>query len=111
MNKDLTNSPNDRQNILNNRYALEQAQTHLSLGGTLINGESVFTKQQVMELFDISDATIERFLADHSDELRRNGYRVLKGQKLKYFKELAYGTLINEGTKTSVLGILISALY
>ena len=33
MNKDLTNSPNDRQNILNNRYALEQAQTHLSLGG------------------------------------------------------------------------------
>lgn len=105
MNKDLTNSPNDRQNILNNRYALEQAQTHLSLGGTLINGESVFTKQQVMELFDISDATIERFLADHSDELRRNGYRVLKGQKLKYFKELAYGTLINEGTKTSVLGI------
>ena len=57
-----------------------------------------------MELFDISDATIERFLADHSDELRRNGYRVLKGQKLKYFKELAYGTLINEGYQNLYIG-------
>ncbi|RZK14620.1 MAG: DNA-binding protein [Flavobacterium sp.] len=91
--------------MLNNRYVLEQAETYLSLGGIEFNDESVFTKQQVMELFDISDATIERFLATNAEELKSNGYRLLKGEKLKAFKSLAYGTLINEGTKTSVLGV------
>ena len=56
-------------------------------------------------IFEISDATIERYLASYDNELKQNGYQVLRGQKLKDFKNLAYGTLINEGTKTSVLGI------
>ncbi len=32
MAKDLTASSHDRQNILNNRYALQQAEQHLDLG-------------------------------------------------------------------------------
>ncbi|MGI2171567.1 DNA-binding protein [Shewanella sp. MF05960] len=105
MAKDLTESLNDRQNILNNRYALQKAEQHLSLGGVQFNGESVFTKQQVIELFDISDATVERYLSSHGDELKANGYALLRGDKLRQFKEIATGTLISEGTKTSVLGI------
>lgn len=102
---DLTTEQHRRQNILNNRYAVQAAEQHLALGGITYHGDTVFTKQQVAQLFDISDATIERYLASHSEELKANGYRLLKGKSLREFKELIDATLINEGTKTSVLGI------
>lgn len=105
MAKDLTESIHERQNILNNRYALQQAEEHLDLGGIFYQDEMVFTKQQVMSLFEISDATIERYISNHGDELKNNGYQILRGQKLRDFKDLTHGTLISEGTKTSVLGI------
>jgi len=105
MAKDLTESVNDRQNILNNHYALQKAEQHLELGGVTFQGDTVFTKQQLMDLFEISDSTIEKYLVNHSDELKANGYTVLKGKKLKEFKEITHGTVINYGTKISVLGI------
>ncbi len=102
---DLTTSPHQRQNILNNRYALQAAEQHLALGGTRFEDETVFTKQQVTALFEISDATVERYIASHGDELKANGYTLLKGKKLNEFKDLVDATLINEGTKTSILGV------
>ncbi|MCG9751107.1 DNA-binding protein [Vibrio brasiliensis] len=105
MAKDLTESLHDRQNILNNRYALQKAEQHLALGGVQFNGEAVFTKQQVMELFEISERTIERYLSSHADELKNNGYQILRGSKLREFKVLTHGTVIDDGTKTSVLGV------
>lgn len=105
MAKDLTESSRDRQNILNNRYALQQAEQHLALGGVVFEGETVFTKAQVMALYEVTDRTIERYLASHGDELKNNGYQLLRGTKLKQFKALDYGTDINDGTKTSVLGV------
>lgn len=105
MSKDLTASANERQNILNNRYALEQAEQNLNLGGLEFQGETVFTKAQVVALYEISDSTIEKYLVRHSAELELNGYQVLKGKKLKDFKSLMDGTVTDYGTKTSVLGI------
>ena len=105
MAKDLTVSSNDRQNILNNRYALQQAEQHLALGGVTFNGETVFTKTQVIALYEVSESTVEKYLVSHVDELRINGYTILKGKKLKEFKELVDGTVTNYGTKTSVLGV------
>ncbi|TVK96559.1 DNA-binding protein [Shewanella algae] len=105
MAKDLTESLHDRQNILNNRYALQKAEQHLALGGVQFNGEAVFTKQQVIELFEISERTIERYLSSHADELKNNGYQILRGSKLREFKALSHGTDIDDGTKTSVLGV------
>ncbi|MGM7854412.1 DNA-binding protein [Yersinia enterocolitica] len=105
MAKDLTTSAHDRQNILNNSYALKHAENHLALGGIEFNGEKVFTKNQLSELFGISDATIERYVTSHSDELKNNGYVLLRGKILKDFKDIVDGTLVNEGTKTSILGV------
>jgi len=105
MAKDLTESLHERQNILNNRYVLQHAEQHLELGGTFYDGDVVFTKQQLMAMFEIGDTTIERYISSHGDELRSNGYKTLRGIKLKEFKDLAFGTLINEGTKTTILGI------
>ncbi len=104
--KDITESNIQRQNILNNRFALIKAQEHFALGGVLFEGEYVFTKQQVAALFDISDATIERYLAAHDSELKNNGYIVLRGDKLKKFKQLDDVSLIDEGNKAPALGIL-----
>ncbi|WP_404416567.1 hypothetical protein [Marinospirillum sp.] len=105
MPKDLTESSHDRQNILNNRYALQQAEQHLALGGVVFDGETVFTKAQVVALYDVSESTIEKYLVSHADELKANGYTLLRGKKLKEFKESLDGAVTNYGTKTSVLGV------
>ena len=105
MAKDLTTSPLDRQNILNNCYALEKLEEHLGLGGVFYEGELLFTKQQLVEIFGISESTIEKYIRSHSEELSANGYVVLRGSKLKAFKDLMAGTVIDYGTKTTVLGV------
>lgn len=105
MANDLTTSPIDRQNVLNNRYAIEKIEEHLSLGGLEFEGDSLFTKQQLVELFEVSESTVEKYIASHGEELKRNGYQLLKGAKLRKFKEIAHGTVTDYGTKISVLGV------
>lgn len=105
MSNDLTNSQLDRQNIFNNRYALEKIEEHLGLGGILYQDTLVFTKQQITDLFEISESTIEKYLNSHSEELKNNGYRVLKGQSLKDFLNTTGGVVIDYGTKITVLSI------
>ena len=105
MANDLTNSQHDRQNILNNRYAIEKIEEHLGLGGFNYQDTVVFTKQQLAALFEINDVTIERYITNHGEELRNNGYTILKGQALKEFLNTTGGVLINEGSKITVLGI------
>jgi hypothetical protein len=105
MTTDLTTSHHNRQNILNNPYALSKVEEYLELGGVLFESEMLFTKQQLAQIFDISDSTIEKYLAAHTDELRNNGYRVLKGQKLRDFKALSDVSVINYGDKSPSLGV------
>ena len=102
---DLTTAQLQRQNILNNRFALQAAEQHLQLGGVVFQGQTVFTKQQVMALFEVSDATVERYVSNHGEELKANGYQLLRGKNLNEFKDLVGGTLMNEGIKTSILGV------
>lgn len=89
MSKDLTTSPVARQNVLNNPYALNQLETHLALGGLQFEGETLFTKAQAAEILDVDERTIDRYLNSHADELKANGYHILKGKGLKNIK-LAY---------------------
>lgn len=105
MAKDLTASPLDRQNILNNRYALEKLEEHLGLGGTYYDGELLFTKQQLTAIFGVSESTIEKYLASHSEELSANGYTVLRGSKLREFKALMDVSVIDYGNKSPALGV------
>jgi len=102
---ELTTSQHQRQNILNNRYALQAAEQHLGLGGVVFNAETLFTKQQVTALFGISDATVERYISSHGEELKANGYRILKGKTLREFKVLVDVSLTDEGNKAPVLGV------
>ncbi|MBC7587230.1 MAG: DNA-binding protein [Chitinophagaceae bacterium] len=101
---DLTISTIDRQNVLNNRLAVEQIQKYLGLSGMLFNGEYKFTIQQVMNFYLVDRATINRYLGQYENELKHNGYEVLKGKKLKEFK-LEFGHILEEGTKAPLLGV------
>lgn len=104
MNKDLTNSGVERQNILNNKYALQRIQEYIGLTGMFFEGEYRFTKEMLVEFFNIDISTINRYLATYEEELKHNGYTLSKGKQLKEFK-LQFGHLINKTTKTTALGL------
>jgi hypothetical protein len=102
--EDLTKSAIDRQNVLNNMFAIEKVQSYLGLTGMLFRNEYKFTIQQIAEFYVIDRTTITRYLNLFADELKHNGYEVLKGTKLKEFK-IQFGHLLNEGTKAPQLGV------
>ena len=104
MGRDLTISEIERQNILNNQVAIQNVQQALDIEGMLFEGAYRFTKQMVADYFEISISTVDRYLEQYSDELRHNGYVLIKGKRLKDFK-LQFGHIINEATKTTVLGL------
>ena len=87
MSKDLTNSPIDRQNILNNGFALEEIKKATNIKGIEFEGSMRLTKEQIALFFDIDIRTLERYIEKFGDELSVNGYEVLKGQKLNKFRE------------------------
>lgn len=104
MAKDLTTSALDRQNILNNSVALPRIKEGLGVTALEFDGQFVLTKQMVADFYEVDTRTIENLLKAHDVELKQNGYQVLTGNSLKEFK-LRFGTEIDFGTKTTVLGI------
>src|SRR5690554_2403238 len=93
MANNLTDSAIDRQNILNNPEFLENIQDFLGITGMLYEGEYRFTTAQIADFYEVSTKTIKRYIESSESELSHNGYCVLKGQKLKEFKNL-FGYLI-----------------
>jgi hypothetical protein len=111
MSKDLTNSPLERQNILNNPYALVEIEKAAGIRGIPFEGKNVVLKEQVAAFFEVTLRTVENYLQQNSDELSRNGYEVLKGNRLKALKlaiqkldvpETNFGNIL----KTPQLGVL-----
>ena len=102
--KDLTISNIERQNVLNNRFAVSKVQEHLDIEGILFEGEYRFTKKMVADFYEVEERTIERYLEKHSDELSANGYILCKGKHLKELK-LQFAPVINVGSKTTQLGL------
>jgi len=107
MEKDLTNSKIDRQNILNNSYAIEKLQRNIGLKGVDFKGSIRFTIKQISSFFNVNQKTIERYLEEFRDELYGNGYEVISGSRLKEFKNIVSSSVtdINVGDTTQKLGI------
>lgn len=102
--KDLTNSNIERQNVLNNRFAVSKVQEHLDIEGMLFEGGYRFTKKMVADFYQVDTSTIDRYLQSNSDELKHNGYILCKGKQLKEFR-FEFAHLINEASKTPQLGL------
>jgi len=108
MAKDLTVSEVERQNILNNRFAVDEIQKAAEIETIDFKGKRVLLKEQVAEFFEVNTRTIERYIESNNTELSKNGYEVVKGktlQELKLAIKDQFGADINVGTKTTVLGI------
>jgi len=108
MSKDLTNSAVDRQNILNNPYALAEIEKATGIRGIPFEGKTVVLKDQVATFFEVTVRTVENYLEKNAEELARNGYAVLSGKRLKTLKlaiQQAFGTETDFGTKITVLGV------
>jgi hypothetical protein len=104
MTKDLTNSAIDRQNILNNPYALAEIEKAAGLNGISFEGRFVVLKEQVATFFEVTLRTVENYLERFNEELARNGYEVINGNRLKNLKlaikdqgvpEIDFGNLAN----------------
>ena len=85
MAKDLTSSRIDRQNILNNELALQEVENASKIKGIIFEDRVCLTKNMVAAFFNIEPRTIERYVSDNADELMKNGYEILRGQRLKTF--------------------------
>ena len=108
MPKDLTTSKLDRQNILNNNFALHEIQKAVNIKCILWNDTLYLTKDMVATFFCVDVRTIERYISRYSDELESNGYTVLRGKKLQDFLnayESTFATDINVGHKIRALSI------
>ena len=81
--KDLTVSNIERQNVLNNRFAINKIQEQLDIPCMLFEGEYWLTKKMVAEIYGVDVSTIDRYLASNGDELKHNGYVLCKGKLLK----------------------------
>jgi len=108
MGNDLTNSPVDRANILNNPYAVTEIQKATHIQGILFEGTHRLLKEQVAAFFEVTPRTIDNYLKNYDQELHQNGYEVIRGNRLKAFKKefsAEFGNEILFVTKTTVLGI------
>lgn len=81
MNKDLTTSKIARQNVLNNRYALQEIQKAVGLPGIIFRGQLIFTKTQVASFFGVSLRSIETCIMGHKTK-RNKGIETGVGAKL-----------------------------
>jgi hypothetical protein len=104
MDKNLSISTIDRQNVLNNRFAVEAIQKTLNVEAMFFDGQYCFTKQMVADFYEVEERTIERYLGSHEQELKHNGYFLCRGKLLKELK-LQFATDINVGSKTVVVGL------
>lgn len=104
MKQDLTSSSIERQNVLNNSQAIKVIQDFIGVSGVIFEDEYRFTTKQVADLLNISTPTIRRYLDKNGDELKRNGYEVVTGERLTVLKK-ALGSIIDDTTKTTSLGI------
>lgn len=84
--KDLTTSAVDRQNVLNNPYALAEIERAAGMQGIPFENKTVVLKEQVAAFFEVTVRTVENYLEHNADELARNGYEVLKGERLRTLK-------------------------
>ncbi len=112
MSKDLTKSDIDRQNILNNPFAVEEIKKATKLQGIAYQGKLTLLKEQVAEFFEVEPRTIDNYISKYESELKQNGYEILRGKPLQDYKIAIKGQFANETDfigkslqKTTMLGI------
>ena len=100
----LTVSNIERQNVLNNSYALQAIQENLDVNGLRFHDQVLFTTKMVAEFYGVDERTIKRYIQEYGDELRANGYFLSQGNSLKEIR-LHFDGDINVPNKVRKLGV------
>ena len=87
----------ERQNVLNNRFAIEAIQKALDIEAMFFDGQYCFTKQMVADFYEVEERTLERYLEGYEQELKHNGYFLCKRKLLNELK-LQFAPVINVAT-------------
>lgn len=95
MTSELIESKINRQNILNNDYAISEVQDFFEFEQVIFEGKLRFLKEEIAAFFEVDARTIDRYIEKYNDELTYNGYEILRGQRLKDFIEL-YNSKVND---------------
>lgn len=82
MDSSLIQSDIDRQNILNNHFAIEEIKKRIWISLTTFDGKYVLTKKQVADFYLVDERTINRYLDKNDSELRKNWYELLTWERL-----------------------------
>jgi hypothetical protein len=85
--RSLVDSRTDRQNILNNVFAVREIEKASGVKGVPYEGKMVLLKEQVASFLEIDVRTVENYLQRYSEELQSNGYEVLRGKALALLKK------------------------
>lgn len=101
---DLTISNIERQNVLNNNYALQAIQENLDVNGLHFHDQLLFTTKMVADFYGVDERTIKRYVQEYGDELRANGYFLSQGNSLKEIR-LHFDGDINVPNKVRKLGV------
>ena len=104
MENNLTISDIERQNVLNNQFAVDTIRKALDVPAMFFDNQYCFTKQMVADFYSVEERTIDRYLESNEQELKHNGYFLCRGKLLKDLK-LQFGHVIDVATKTTVLGL------
>jgi len=104
MDDKLSISTIERQNVLNNRFAVEAIQKALNVEAMFFDGQYCFTKKMVADFYEVDEKTINRYLKSHEEELKYNGYFLSRGKMLKELK-LQFVWDINVPNKSPVIGL------
>ncbi len=80
MSKELTNSTIERQNVLNNPFAVTEIQKGIHIRGVIFEGAARLVKEQIAAFLEVDVRTIERYLKKYGEKLGLNGYEVLQGK-------------------------------
>ncbi|MEI8290843.1 MAG: hypothetical protein WCH99_15365 [Verrucomicrobiota bacterium] len=92
-------------------YALAEIEKAAGVRGIPFEGKTVVLKEQVAVFFEVTLRTVENYLEQNAEELARNGYEVLKGNRLKTLKLAIQGLDVPETdfgniSKAPQLGVL-----
>ena len=101
---DMTVSNIERQNVLNNSYALQAIQENLDVNGLRFHDQVLFTTKMMAEFYGVDERTIKRYIQEYGDELRANGYFLSQGNSLKEIR-LHFDGDINVPNKVRKLGV------
>lgn len=77
---------NKRLSVLNNPFLADAVKHSIVANFTQFQGELLLTTGQVADFYDVDDRTIRRLIEDNREEIENSGYRNLREDELKDFR-------------------------